>query len=652
MRNSKLVKIITVILTFCCLFSVFATMMIGAAEAGGAGDPVSERVTVVSKNAAYDTKTQLVFALKCDDLAENEELYLLFWDKDPEAEGKTAEELYKSASYRKTAYEEGAEVLGVEGCSLVASKGIAADKINTVFYVMPVIKAVSENSGVTEFTYEKGAELFTYSVKQYAEEKLLDPEITEAQQTLCESLKKYGAVAEEYFAEAPSAQSESSEEVGGEVVGEAPAVSIKYKNVAYEDTVKLVFYVESANLADGQSVKLAMGDAESGKLFESVGKATVEGAEYDVFVSDGIEFVNLRNDVFAVAVVVDGEDEIVAQSDVLEYSVFDYCMDRIEKGSTAEQTELYTALLDLGAAVQAVKGYDNETVSALGGWANAYYGIKVDSLINGEVIESTKHYYTEAEVGTEKTVSVDKFVGTGSNMSIFSSASADKGMTVSASGTDVTLTVRGKIGFSTVSCDYVAGLGYCGFDDAKLPSFVTASKFNQVITGETGIGEWICNDTLTGNSYLHVEKKGDNNSNDFRLVMSSLETEGMTEYSVDFKIRWNGATAKATDDITILKYLNSDGVETKMSYMLKTTALNSDLIVGTETVKLGEWTSMRYVAIKTADGVWTMQTYVGDVLAQELNGVKSVSAPMVKFELRYGEYSLSMDFDDIFVSAK
>ena len=54
---------------------------------------------------------------------------------------------------------------------------------------------------------------------------------------------------------------------------------------------------------------------------------------------------------------------------------------------TAEQKELYTALLNFGASVQKVLGYDDDTVDQLGGWVDAYYGVQIDSCLGDNVFD-------------------------------------------------------------------------------------------------------------------------------------------------------------------------------------------------------------------------------------------------------------------------
>ena len=67
MRNSRLTKIVTVILAMVVLVMSFAAV---SAVAENAGDDY--RVTVVSNNVSYDARMEIIYALKCDDLAEGE----------------------------------------------------------------------------------------------------------------------------------------------------------------------------------------------------------------------------------------------------------------------------------------------------------------------------------------------------------------------------------------------------------------------------------------------------------------------------------------------------------------------------------------------------------------------------------------------------
>ena len=197
MRNSRLTKIVTVILAsvlLCCSF-----LMIGAAAETSVAD--ENRVTVVSKNVSYEARMELVFALTCDDLAENEEVVLLFWETAPDL-SMSAEELYKSALYRKYAFADEQTVLDYENCYLYKSNGIAADKLCDDIYVLPVIKAVDASGDAPAITYEKGADLINYSVKTYAETKLAEPGMATdvIHHALYTNLLRYAEAASKVFA--------------------------------------------------------------------------------------------------------------------------------------------------------------------------------------------------------------------------------------------------------------------------------------------------------------------------------------------------------------------------------------------------------------------------------------------------------------------
>ncbi len=449
-----------------------------------------------------------------------------------------------------------------------------------------------------------------------------------------------------------------------------PTVSIKYKNIAYEDAIKIMYYVESANVAEGQSVKLITSDAPiddvvitaETKLVAPAGKLTVgagaEAAEYDAFVSEDIAPANLRKNVYAVAVVVDADNNIVAESDVLCYNVFQYCMDRIDKGASAEQKALYTALLDFGASVQEVLIADKAdlTIDQLGGWANAYYGVQVDSYVGEQSYKTEKYYFTENAIGTEQVIKVDKLLDLGNNRAMLQSASGGKGMTVTANGNELSVKVVGKVGFSNVSCNYKPGLAYCGFDTDDT-GIVSAKFFGTVIPdGANGNGDWIMKETLedgTTNSFLRAVKRLEGAGHTVNFNMSTVETEGVSEYTLDFDYRWNGAKAlNGTDKgVMIIKYFNEAGAQA--GAYTPSADIDAPCYFGTHSAAVGEWTALRFRLYETAENVWTVETYVNGELSHTATKVNSKTVPTVCFELRWAApYDISMDFDNVFANAE
>ncbi len=458
----------------------------------------------------------------------------------------------------------------------------------------------------------------------------------------------------------------ADEEMGG-AEENSPAVTIKYKNIAYEDAIKLIYYVDSSNIGEGQSVKLVISNSpienvvidDTTVLRSPVGKLSVgagaDAVEYDAFVSADIAPSDLRLNLYAVAVVIDGENNVLAQSDVVEYSVFKYCMDRVEKGVTADQKELYTTMLDFGASVQKVLGYTNENIDQLGGWANAYYGVKVDSCVDGEVKESAKYYFTESDLRTTKKLPVNKFISSNNSMYVFSNVKGESGMTVSADGNSVDVTVIGKVGFATVSCGYTPGLEYASFEDGKLPSFITAAKFGTAIADDanSGIGEWVVNED-DGNSYLHVEKRLVGETNNFRFVMSKLQKEEYNSYTLDYSFRWVGGSKYPADTtgVMIIKYFNDSGDQIA-SFQPTPTGDGPDLQFGNVTVAADEWVDMTLEVVQTKTGVWDMTFYINGQEAKKVGNLKSAEIPAILFETRYGNnYALSLEFDNFFVTAK
>jgi hypothetical protein len=199
MRNSRFTKIVTVLLAMVLLVM---SMAVVSAVAEGAEDDY--RVTVVSNNVSYDARMEIIYALKCDDLADNEELCLLFYTAAPDVAGKSAEELYASAAYRKTAFSKGETVRDVEDCMLFGSNGIAASKLEDTVYALPVIRSYEVVNEDVAYTYTVGAELIEYSVVDYAEEMLAADGVTifltNEQANLFNSLIKYAAAAKKLFA--------------------------------------------------------------------------------------------------------------------------------------------------------------------------------------------------------------------------------------------------------------------------------------------------------------------------------------------------------------------------------------------------------------------------------------------------------------------
>ena len=674
MRKSRFTKIITVILAMVLLACSAVAVSAFAEETNE-----DYRVTVVSKNVCYDARMELVFALTCDGLAENEEVYLLFWENAPDLT-KSASELYASALYRKTAASVGETVQEVTDCMIFESEGIAASKLNDDLYVLPVIKAVDTTGDEVAYTYEIGAELLTYSVKSYAEEKLAEDYLPDVQYRLYNNLLAYAQAADAKF-DAPVVEEEEPEvpeeepvvpvsgelpEEGGENTEELPegepeddpelevlprTVSVAFKNVAYGGAIQLVYYVESANLVEGDVLKLVIDGVEC----DSFGKATVGETEYDGFVTGEIDFKQLRKAVSATPIVVDAEGVIIAEFATVEYSVFDYCMDRFEKEPTDAQSALYLSLLNFGASVQEVLEYTDETVAELGGWINAYYGVKVNRVVDGEIVGYDKYYYTANETGKAYTVNTIKYLDANGEMSRFSSAEFEtKAQKGSVAGTGITFTALADLGFTNVYCNYSGGGAFVTFEGAtELPANIAAKEFKKDDTTTSGTWECLRTETLEDgrtNSFFHIEKKGSNSSNSVKIYANSADTD--TVRSIDMSFRASGVQAVA-DTTLFIKFIDSKGTIIKSGANADYAyTFNSDSN-GTQigAFKVGEWYDVTLELVKAEDGKsWVCHLYISGSLSQTLT-VGSADVAGIHFEPRF-KYDVSLDIDNMFTSAK
>lgn len=148
--------------------------------------------------------------------------------------------------------------------------------------------------------------------------------------------------------------------IGITAFAEETAPEIRYKNLAYEGTVQIVYYVDTNGLPEGYTVKLATWtEADKSDLDEKEAEnfpKEVGGINYTIFTSNGIEPKKMRDTVYAQTVLYNGETE-VDRGEIVEYSVYTYVNNRLNKNSTADQRSLYHALVDYGASVQKVLGY-------------------------------------------------------------------------------------------------------------------------------------------------------------------------------------------------------------------------------------------------------------------------------------------------------
>lgn len=207
----------------------------------------------------------------------------------------------------------------------------------------------------------------------------------------------------------------------------AATATIAAKNLSYTGAVQVMYYVSTDAEVDPETQELKVlvsdttfdGKTLVGSALSSVEDASVKqqrgnisipdrAEQYALFYSDAVAPVELRKDIYAVAVLVDkATGNITYASSELKYSPYLYAMDRFSAQPSENQLALYKALLDYGAAVQTVllKGDEEATfeekLEAVGGWADAYYLVTEKTSVNGTVDETkTKapDYYRPSSV--------------------------------------------------------------------------------------------------------------------------------------------------------------------------------------------------------------------------------------------------------------
>lgn len=481
MRKTKAMKIISVILA--------AILVVGSivAVSVSASDPApADRVEITAKGLDFSEEIKLVCTLGVnEELLDSESLYLLFWSAHPDEEGvKTAEELYRSALHRAVPYASG-EVL------LADSMGITADNITSKIYSCPVVKTAADDG---TYTYAFAGAIAESCVASVAGELLESASLSATEKALYEATVTYGEMADKLFAGELNAPETDEPETDGDEPAPAPvsdalSVSIAFKNLSYKSAVKLVYYVDAKNLSATQSVKLLLWDEKPASI--SLDGATVKSAagkigEYDAFVSDGIAPAYMRDDIYCAAVVLDESGAIAAQSAILEYSVFDYCMDRIDKYPDEPKTAFYKALLDFGAAVQDYLMSKDE-IEAAGGYLDAYYGVKFDSKLDGELIAgaaSEKVYLRAEDLASGLKVTADKYKLVSGATVRFNGFTDAEGKALTDGPAAYTLSTWNKLtvkpaeklGFTQCYLNYTANGTLITYDDDSYKSLVSGTK--------------------------------------------------------------------------------------------------------------------------------------------------------------------------------
>ena len=128
---------------------------------------------------------------------------------------------------------------------------------------------------------------------------------------------------------------------------------------------------------------------------------TLGSESYKVFSSDAVLIQNLRKPYYAQVSVISEDGTAISRSEIVKYSVFNYFLDNFATG-TADQTALFTRLLNIGAAMQkqllGTSIYPNTELALAGGYANEYYALTKNVYVDGVLSDSETAYYTAPTV--------------------------------------------------------------------------------------------------------------------------------------------------------------------------------------------------------------------------------------------------------------
>jgi len=339
-----------------------------------------------------------------------------------------------------------------------------------------------------------------------------------------------------------------------------PTVKIAGQNISYEGAVKVAYYIPAEGL-EGYTVKVLSKVSETFTYGKTVGekltysedvtvsvatdKVTIEGTEYLIGYSEGIAPKKLRDNVYSVAIVVDENDAIVAVSANKKYSVYNYAMNRFNGESTDEQYALYTALLNYGAAVQAVLGYNAEA----GKWADEYYIINQTTTVNDTATNSVQKIRgTQIPDRAQYELVADKWADNDKSVIFTGFTGADGesylGENYSANWNKISL----RPGEYTINKNYATANGvYNTFD---FGSSYEDNHLTTNITGDDVAGDkWASIGGDADNGYFQYGKNITGQGADFQVASTAVATNDKASdyYVVEFEFFVNNTGNTGAD---------------------------------------------------------------------------------------------------------
>ncbi len=435
----------------------------------------------------------------------------------------------------------------------------------------------------------------------------------------------------------------------------APTVTIAGQNISYEGAVRVAYYVSTENLGDN-SIKMLVSDAafeipanvnnpgDGVAVTDVTDSITIDGrGTYSLGYSEGVVPKELRVNIYAVAVVVSEDGTVVANSNKKLYSPYTYAMNRFSQNPGADQLNLYTSLLNYGAAVQGVLMTEDEVLAA-GGWADEYFVLKHNTITDGGEPVAANVSYRGLEVNA---LSVEhaapKWQGDNKNVIFAGYTDADGnafyGENYAANWNKVTLTP----GYTVLDSNYVTDKGqYESYD------FGTTFADNNAatdITGTTvGTDKWAIIAGDENNGYINYGKAVSGQATVRLQNQATLSSGKIGEvYVADFDFAVNN-TGNASDGAHIGQFwldasVNSThlwGVNVygypNVGFTLKVDGgSDSGAVASNQDVKFAynTWHNFRIEYYPWYDGMYTqlVKFYIDGVLFDEYTGIygKNVS---------------------------
>lgn len=191
------------------------------------------------------------------------------------------------------------------------------------------------------------------------------------------------------------------------VADTTPALNIEAKNVAFQDSVYMLFLVSHPNVATSSIKLLVWTDAPANAVYEKgtqnytlsySSTQSYQGKDCAMFIYNKLKAKEFANNLyFRAYAVVDG---VTYYSDVLKYSVLQYSRDITNSALKTVMTEM----LEYGASVQSYKEYNvNRLASATFYQVNTVSGTLADGMtaglyVAGETVSLTAPAMNEAGV--------------------------------------------------------------------------------------------------------------------------------------------------------------------------------------------------------------------------------------------------------------